>query len=193
MTFARGISATRAQRRGLDLLLRDANERDQLSRDLLINVTGFFRDAAVFDFLAKSVIPDLVRDHPPEIYLLPEAQAKVISIIHFALRDGGLLLVGDAETVGVADGRFAVVSKPQRIYRRVRGARPGDFGLSSGAGDGSRLRARPGQAPIPPRQINLAELCRRMGACQEFRVRAGRISSQAAIAFEKRSANMTAI
>ena len=30
-------------------------------------------------------------------------------------------------------------------------------------------------------------------ACQEFRVRAGRTSSQAAIAFEKRSANMTAI
>src|SRR5271155_2108156 len=47
-----------------DLLHRDANERDQLSRDLLINVTGFFRDAAVFDFLAKGVIPDLVRDHP---------------------------------------------------------------------------------------------------------------------------------
>ena len=47
-----------------DLLRRDASERDQLSRDLLINVTGFFRDAAVFEFLAKSVIPDLVRDHP---------------------------------------------------------------------------------------------------------------------------------
>ncbi len=45
------------------LLRRDAGERDQLSRDLLINVTGFFRDAAVFDFLAKSVIPDIVRDH----------------------------------------------------------------------------------------------------------------------------------
>ena len=28
------------------LLLRDASECDQLSRDLLINVTGFFRDAA---------------------------------------------------------------------------------------------------------------------------------------------------
>ncbi len=48
----------------LELLLRDAEERDQLSRDLLINVTGFFRDPAVFDFLAKSVIPDLVHDHP---------------------------------------------------------------------------------------------------------------------------------
>ena len=96
------------------------------------------------------------------IYLLPEAQAKVISIIHFALRDGGVLLVGDAETVGVADGRFAVVSKPQRIYRRVRSAKPGDFGLSSSAGDGTRLRARPGPAPMPTRQIDLAELCRRM-------------------------------
>ncbi|MFY9968563.1 MAG: chemotaxis protein CheB, partial [Roseiarcus sp.] len=48
----------------LEFLFRDADERDQLSRDLLINVTGFFRDPAVFDFLAKSVIPDLVRDHP---------------------------------------------------------------------------------------------------------------------------------
>ena len=226
----------------LDLLLRDADERDQLSKDLLINVTGFFRDAAVFDFLAKSVIPDLVRDHPLDrplriwvagcssgeetyslamlfreqidaskrdvklqifasdvdpdavasareglypasieadvstkrlaqffakedrfyrisaelrssvvfsvhdvladppfarldfvscrnllIYLLPEAQAKVVSLIHFALREGGLLLVGEAETVGVADGRFAVISKPERIYRRLGAGRPGDF------------------------------------------------------------------
>jgi two-component system, chemotaxis family, CheB/CheR fusion protein len=262
--------------RYLELLLRDANERDQLSRDLLINVTGFFRDAAVFDFLAKSVIPDLVRDHPLDrplriwiagcssgeetyslamlfreqieaskrdvkmqifasdvapdavatareglypdsietdvsprrlaqffakedgfyrisaelrssvvftvhdvladppfarldfvscrnllIYLLPEAQAKFISIIHFALREGGLLLVGDAETVGVADGRFAAISKPQRIYRRVGSARPGDFGLSSNASEGARPRARPSPA-APSRQIELAELCRQM-------------------------------
>ena len=48
----------------LEFLFRDADERDQLSRDLLINVTGFFRDPAVFDFLAKSAIPELVRDHP---------------------------------------------------------------------------------------------------------------------------------
>ena len=261
----------------LELLLRDADERDQLSRDLLINVTGFFRDAAVFDFLAKSVIPDLVRDHPLDrplriwvagcssgeetyslamlfreqidsskrnvklqifasdvdpdavasareglypnsieadvstkrlaqffakedrfyrvsaelrssvvfsvhdvladppfarldfvscrnllIYLLPEAQAKVISIIHFALREGGFLLVGDAETVGATDGRFAAISKPQRLYRRVGGPRPGDFGLPLSVGDGHRTRARPGPEAAPLRQIELAELCRRM-------------------------------
>ena len=96
------------------------------------------------------------------IYLLPEAQAKVVSIIHFALREGGLLLVGDAETVGVADGRFAAISKPQRIYRRVGGPRPGDFGLPSSAGDGYRSRARPGPTAARSRQIELAELCRRM-------------------------------
>ena len=57
------MAAIRPAGEYLELLLRDADERDQLSRDLLINVTGFFRDAPVFDFLEKSVIPDLVRDH----------------------------------------------------------------------------------------------------------------------------------
>ena len=57
------MAAIRTAGEYLELLLRDADERDQLSRDLLINVTGFFRDAPVFDFLEKSVIPDLVRDH----------------------------------------------------------------------------------------------------------------------------------
>ena len=58
------LAGVKAAGKYLDLLLRDADERDQLSKDLLINVTGFFRDAAVFDLLAKSVIHDLVRDHP---------------------------------------------------------------------------------------------------------------------------------
>ena len=63
------------------------------------------------------------------IYLRPEAQAKVTSIFHFALREGGLLLLGNAEAIDAADGRFAVVSKPERLYRRVGGSRFGDFGL----------------------------------------------------------------
>jgi two-component system, chemotaxis family, CheB/CheR fusion protein len=259
----------------LGTLRRDASELDQLSRDLLIHVTGFFRDPTVFDFLAEGALPDLVRDHPsdrplrvwiagcssgeetyslamllreqidasnreiklqifasdvdpeavasareglypqsieaevspkrlaqffvPEdrsyrvtpalrscvvftvqdvladppfarldfiscrnllIYLLPEAQAKIISIFRFALREGGLLLVGNAETVDTADGRFAVVSKPQRLYRRVGGNRPGDFGLSPNGSDSQRMRARPGHAPPLSRQATLAELCR---------------------------------
>jgi two-component system CheB/CheR fusion protein len=261
----------------LDFLLRDANELDQLSRDLLINVTGFFRDAPVFDFLETNVIPGLVRDHAPDrplriwvagcssgeetyslamlfreqidaskrdiklqvfasdvdpdavaiareglypqsieadvsprrlaaffsrddrsyrvspelrssvvftvqdvladppfarldfvscrnllIYLRPEAQAKIASIFHFALREGGLLLLGNAETLGAADGRFALVSKSERLYRRVGGSRSGDVGLSPRAGDGPRMRMLSGPTPAPSRQAEFAELCRRL-------------------------------
>ena len=263
------IAAIKTAGQYLELLLRDSNERDQLSRDLLINVTGFFRDAPVFEFLEKSVIPELVRNHdldrplrvwvagcssgeetyslamlfreqigvskrdvklqvfasdvdpdavaiardglypqsieadvsparlaafftredhsyrvspelrasvvftvqdvladPPFarldfvscrnllIYLRPEAQAKVAAVFHFALREGGLLLLGNAEAISAADGRFAVVSKPERLYRRVGGSRFGDIGLSPSAGEGAtdahrlpdqprRRRARP--------------------------------------------------
>jgi two-component system CheB/CheR fusion protein len=261
----------------LEFIRRDDVELDQLSRDMLINVTGFFRDAPIFESLARDVIPGLVRDHPldrplriwiagcssgeetyslamllreqidesereiklqifasdvdpeavasareglypqsieaeisparlarfftvedrsyrvsPElrasvvfavqdvladppfarldfvscrnllIYLLPEAQAKVLSLFHFALREGGLLMVGNSETVGAADGRFEVVSKLERLYRRVGGNRPAEFGAPQHASDGSRIRPRPGPAPAPSRQATLSELCRTM-------------------------------
>ena len=261
----------------LEFIRRDPVELGQLSRDLLINVTGFFRDPPVFDYLAKDVIPGLVSDHPldrplriwiagcssgeetyslamllrdqidkskreiklqifasdvdpeavasareglypqsieaevsserlaqfftredrsyrvsPElratvvftvqdvladppfarldfiscrnllIYLLPEAQAKVISLFHFALREGGLLLIGNSETVGAADVGFAVVSKSERLYRRVGGNRPAEFGSPQHIGDAARMRPRPGRAPLPSRQAALSELCRTM-------------------------------
>ena len=135
--------------------------------DRFYRVSAELRSTVVFtvhDMLADPPFArlDFVSCRNLLIYLLPEAQAKVVSIIHFVLREGGLLLVGDAETVGVADGRFAAISKPQRIYRRVGAPRPGDFGLPPSAGDGSRPRARPGPTAAPSRQAELAELCRRM-------------------------------
>ncbi len=263
--------------RYLDVLRRDKNELDRLAADLLINVTSFFRDPAVFNVLGDKIIPDLVRNHsvdqplriwiagcstgeetyslamlfreaitaakreiklqifasdvdadavaaareglypetigaevsaerlarffskddhgyrilpelrativfavqdilgdPPFsrldlvscrnllIYLRPEAQEKVISFFHFALREGGILLLGSAETPGSAEGRFEVISKAERIYRHIGRARPGEAGLWFGVSDGARLSARatPGQAPS--RQGALAEGCRRL-------------------------------
>ena len=52
--------------RYLDLVQHDDRERDLLAKDLLINVTSFFRDPEVFDLLARKTIPDLVRDHPAD-------------------------------------------------------------------------------------------------------------------------------
>ena len=263
--------------RYLGLLRSDTIELALLAKDLLINVTGFFRDPQVFDLLARKVVPDLVRshlsDHPlriwiagcstgeetyslamlfreemtaakrdaklqvfasdvdpdavaaaraglyPEtieadvsparlarfftkedhgyrvlpdlraavvftvqdvladppfsrldlvscrnllIYLRPEAQAKVVSLFHFALREGGILLLGGSETVGNIDGRFEVVSKAARLYRHIGRSRPGEVGFSFGVGDGVRVATRSEQGPAPSRQGALAELCRRL-------------------------------
>ena len=96
------------------------------------------------------------------IYLRPEAQEKVISFFHFALREGGILLLGSAETIGNSKGRFEVISKSERLYRHIGRTRPGEPGFLFGAADGARLPARLPQGQAPSRQIALAEGCRRL-------------------------------
>ena len=92
----------------------------------------------------------------------PEAQAKVISLFHFALREGGMLLLGNSETIGNADGRFEVISKSERLYRHIGRSKPAELGFSMSPGDGMRVPARPGQGPAPLRQAALADLCQRL-------------------------------
>ena len=262
--------------RYIQILRSGTDELDLLAKDLLINVTSFFRDPKVFDLLSEKIIPDLVRGHasdqpiriwvagcstgeetyslamlfreaivaaklntklqvfasdvdadavthardgfypeaieadvsparlerffsredhgyrvsdelraavvftvqdvladPPFsrldlvscrnllIYLAPEAQAKIISLFHFALREGGILLLGSSETVGDAEGRFEAIAKSERLYRHVVRARPGDAGFSL-TGDGSRIHARPGPGRALSRQAALGDLCRRL-------------------------------
>ena len=239
--------------RYLDMLRRDSGELDLLAKDLLINVTSFFRDPKAFEFLAKEVIPDLVHRQPsdrplriwaagcstgeetyslamlfleeiaaakrninlqvfasdvdedavalaregrypeaiaadvslerlarfftqeehsyrvmPElrgvvvftvqdvladppfsrldliscrnllIYLRPEAQEKVLLLLHFALREGGVLMLGGSETVGSLGDRFEPISKTQRIYRQIGHRRPGEVDFPIGPGGGAR-------------------------------------------------------
>ena len=50
----------------LDALRFDPTECDLLAKDLLINVTNFFRDPKSFAFLTREVIPSLVRDQRPD-------------------------------------------------------------------------------------------------------------------------------
>ena len=57
------------------------------------------------------------------IYLEPETQRRVLALMHFALREGGHLFLGNAETLGHADTLFEVVSKRWRIYRRLDAGR----------------------------------------------------------------------
>jgi two-component system CheB/CheR fusion protein len=258
----------------LDVLRGDPHELDLLAKDLLINVTGFFRDPNVFDLLAETVVPGLIRNRPPDqairvwvagcstgeetyslamifqeqiaavgsdvklqvfasdidedaiarardglysatieaevsperlgrffskeehgykiapelrslviftvqdvltdppfsridliscrnllIYLRPDAQAKVISRFHFALREGGILLLGSSETVGEIDGGFEVIAKPERLYRQIGRSRPDEPGRAPGS---ERTQVRSERDHAPSRQTVLAELCRRL-------------------------------
>jgi two-component system CheB/CheR fusion protein len=263
--------------RYLDLLRRDPAELELLAKDLLIHVTSFFRDPAVFEVMERQVIPELLRARKPGnplrvwvagcstgeetyslamlfreqilaaqteiklqvfasdvdaaavatardglypesisatvspsrlaqfftreehgyrispdlratvvftvqdvladppfsrldlvscrnllIYLLPEAQARVISVFHFALREGGVLLLGSAETVGGATTRFDVVSKKERIYRHIGRCRAGEYDFSQNAPGAPRPGMLPGSPTALGRQADLAELGKRL-------------------------------
>ena len=100
---------------------------------------------------------DLVSCRNLLIYLGPEAQAKVISLFHFALRQGGILLLGSAETVGNCEGRFEVVSKPERLYRTIGRSRPGDVRRCRRAAPNSRGRHR---GPAGPGALAPGGACR---------------------------------
>ncbi len=96
------------------------------------------------------------------IYLGPDAQARVIALFHFALRAGGILMLGNSETIGNIDGRFEVFSKPERIYHHIGRSRPGDFTFLMTQVEGQKGQSRLEKGPGPSRQAALAELCRRL-------------------------------
>jgi two-component system CheB/CheR fusion protein len=79
---------------------------------------------------------DLVSCRNLLIYLRPEAQSKVISLSLRAAR-GGILLLGNSETIGNIEGRFEAISKSERVYRHIGRSRPGEFGLLKIAGGGA--------------------------------------------------------
>ncbi len=53
------------------------------------------------------------------IYLEPEVQERVLALLHFALKHGGTLFLGSAETPGSLKSLFDPVSLKHRIYRRI--------------------------------------------------------------------------
>lgn len=62
---------------------------------------------------------DLISCRNLLIYLEPAAQQRVMALCHFALREGGRLFLGNAETTGRNEDLFEPVSKKWRIFRRI--------------------------------------------------------------------------
>jgi two-component system CheB/CheR fusion protein len=62
---------------------------------------------------------DLVSCRNFLMYLEPAVQEKIVTLLHFALLEGGYLFLGSAETIGEQEDLFEPVSKKWRIYRRI--------------------------------------------------------------------------
>jgi two-component system CheB/CheR fusion protein len=65
---------------------------------------------------------DLIACRNVLIYLEPAVQAKVLALFHYALVEGGYLLLGPAESIGAATDQFEPISKKWRVYRRTSAA-----------------------------------------------------------------------
>lgn len=124
--------------RYLEILKADPEERRQLSSDLLIHVTSFFRDPEVFAHLSSSAAPDLVAaaaatDKPIRIWVAgcstgEEAYSLAMIFLEVAEKAGGKVrlqvLASDIDPDAIATARAGFFSKdieadvsPQRLAR----------------------------------------------------------------------------
>jgi two-component system, chemotaxis family, CheB/CheR fusion protein len=67
---------------------------------------------------------DLISCRNLLIYLTPEVQKRLMAVFHYALRPGGVLVLGGAESTSDANGLFGVIDASSRVYRRLEGGRP---------------------------------------------------------------------
>jgi len=95
------------------------------------------------------------------IYLNLAAQAKAISLFHFALRESGILLLGSSETVGKSADRFAIITEGERFYRHAARSRAGEPGFPFSFGDVPPRLTTTSRDALPPRHVSLADICSR--------------------------------
>jgi two-component system, chemotaxis family, CheB/CheR fusion protein len=105
---------------------------------------------------------DLISCRNLLIYLEPDSQKKIVGLFRFALRPGGYLFLGSAETVAEHTDLFKAVSKKWRIYQRstVSGHAPLDLPLSAAAPHSANTAAALRRAA--PRNLEVANRVQRL-------------------------------
>jgi two-component system CheB/CheR fusion protein len=106
---------------GAGLLTRYFQE---VNGDHHYQVTPEVRESVIFgehDLLSDPPYSrlDLVTCRNLLIYIEPATQERILLLCHFALRPDGYLFLGSAETVGVHEKLFEIVSRKWRIYQRI--------------------------------------------------------------------------
>lgn len=110
------ISADVSPERLLRFFTRVSDSSYQVSKQLRETVI-FARQNLISDAPFSRL--DLVVCRNLLIYLEPDLQKKVISLLHFALNEGGWLFLGSSETIGRNVDLFEPLSANWRIYRRI--------------------------------------------------------------------------
>ena len=104
---------------------------------------------------------DLVSCRNLLIYLEPEMQQKLLQLFHFALNEGGYLILGPSESIGRQTELFRSVSKKWRVFLRANAVQPTRAGFPVQAGkrtDEQHLAL----SPVPVPHKNLTELTRKI-------------------------------
>jgi two-component system CheB/CheR fusion protein len=153
-TIATDVSAGRLER----FFIKD-DHGYRVSTDLRAAIVFTVQDVLADPPFSKL---DMVSCRNLLIYLRQEAQTRIISIFNFALRESGILLLGTAESVSPGDARFAVVSKPARLYRKIPHSGPMDFRFQAPDIEPGRVLARLTAGRPQSRHLALADLSRRM-------------------------------
>jgi len=96
------------------------------------------------------------------MYVEPEVQQKVISLLHFSLNEGGFLVLGPSETIGRHIDLFESVSKKWRIYRRIGPSRPERVEIPIAAAVGPLAGARRLTPPSTARPVSFADMTERL-------------------------------
>jgi len=94
------------------------------------------------------------------IYIEPETQRKILGMFNFALRDGGTLFLGSAETIGMHTDLFEPISAPWRIFRSRRAAHAGRFDFPRVTVTEQRrgvLSAEKHRQPVTDQYLSLAQ------------------------------------
>jgi two-component system, chemotaxis family, CheB/CheR fusion protein len=102
---------------------------DRLSRFFLKDENGYrvrkeIRDTVIFAEQNVIMDPpftklDMITCRNLLIYLSPEAQKSIMPLFHYSLNAGGILFLGNAETVGTFTDLFVPIDARTRLYRKI--------------------------------------------------------------------------
>ena len=143
--YPEGISADVSPERLARFFTRVDESAWQISKQVRETVTFAVQNLITDAPFSKM---DLISCRNLLIYLEPEVQKKVITLLHFALKEGGYLFLGPSETVGRQTDLFEPVSKKWRIYRRIGPSSGGRLAVPGDADGATPSQAAAGQ-PAP--------------------------------------------